>query len=233
MQGGLPRHLRDLVQAAHDRGVTLLLLPQGMSLRRANRSHFNRKASHIVWNVRVTFGREAPVLSMFPDTVTISHIVSSILRPSQVQTATQPQPLQPSAHNDVLPQHRQQQRVKRLPGRTAYALAGWAALPLEDVGVFLKLQAPAAVPLYKSLDLTGTLQQVVQRARVAAGMYLPCVSAGSARLLFRGTARNVGGASQRLGVHEHQRGGGCCCSDCGGGGGATRVEAQENETCGG
>ncbi len=175
VHGGLPRHLRDLVQAAHDRGVMLLLLPQGMSLRRANRSHFNRKASHIVWNVRVTFGREAPVLSMFPDSVTVSHMVSSILRPSQVQATTQPQPVKPSAHNDALPLHRQQQRVKRLPGRTAYALAGWAALPLEDIGVFLKLQAPAAVPLYKRLDLASTLQEVERRARISADMCLSCV----------------------------------------------------------
>jgi hypothetical protein len=157
--GGLPRHLRDLVQAANERGVTLMLLPQGMSLRRANRSHYNRKSSLIVWSVRVRFGHDAPVVSMFPDNVTISHIVSSLLRPSQVAAGNTR-----TSHelNDDGAMHERQQpsRVKRLPGFTAYALAGWAALPLQDLGVFLRLQAPAAVPLYKRIALEETLQQV-------------------------------------------------------------------------
>jgi hypothetical protein len=57
--------------------------------------------------------------------------------------------------------HRQQQRVKRLPGRTAYNLADWAAMPLQDMGAFLKLPAPAAAPLYKRMDLSDSLQQVL------------------------------------------------------------------------
>jgi hypothetical protein len=167
VQGGLPRHLRDLLQAAEERGVSLLLLPQGMSLRRANKSHFNRKASHIVWSVRVRFGQEAPVVSMFPDSATILHIVTSMLRPSQVAAAAECRTHQQPADNGVLPAQRQQQRVKRLPGSTAYALAGWAALPQEDLGVFLKLQSPAAVPLYKRLELCDTLQQVPPHAGAA------------------------------------------------------------------
>jgi hypothetical protein len=173
VQNGLPRHLRDLVQAAGDRGVTLLLLPQGMSLRRANKSHFNRKAQHIIWNVRVTFGREAPVVSMFPDSVTILHIVTSLLRPSQVAATHTAQ--DHVSDNDALPQHRQRQRVKRLPGRTAYALAGWAALPKEDMGVFLRLQSPAAVPVFKRVDVDDTLQQVERSTCTAAAMmYFLC-----------------------------------------------------------
>jgi hypothetical protein len=160
VQVGMPRHLRDLVQAAGDRGVALLLLPQGMSLRRANKSHFNRKASHIVWSVRVSFGREDPVVSMFPDSVTISHILASLLRPSQVGHAAPPPSLHPPADGSALPRQPQPQRVKRLPGRTAYSLASWAALPQDDLGVFLRLQAPAAVPLYKRMEPAHTLQQV-------------------------------------------------------------------------
>ena len=159
VQGGLPRHLKDLVKAADERGVTLMLLPQGMSLRRSNRSHYNRKASHIVWNVRVKFGHDAPVVSMFPETVTISHIVTSLLRPSQVMAATSHN-AQDTTDDGALRQHHQPQRVKRLPGLTAYALAWWAALPLQDLAVFLRLQAPAAVPLYKRIELSDTLQQV-------------------------------------------------------------------------
>ena len=175
VQVGMPRHLRDLVQAAGDRGVTLLLLPQGMSLRRANKSHFNRKSSHIVWSVRVTFGREDAVASMFPDSVTISHILASLLRPSQVAHAAPPPSLHCPADGSALPRQLQPQRVKRLPGRTAYSLASWAALPQDDLGVFLRLQAPAAVPLYKRMDPAHTLQQVAS-ARFWLRLRAMCVT---------------------------------------------------------
>ena len=160
VQAGLPRHLRDLVQAADDRGVTLLLLPQGMSARRANKSHFNRKASLIFWNVRVKFGQEAPVASVFPENATVSHVISSILRPSLVLPPSDAQDPQQLVDSSALPRQRQQQRVKRMPGQTTYALAGWAAVAQEELGAFLRLQSPAAAPLYKRLELTDTLQQV-------------------------------------------------------------------------
>jgi hypothetical protein len=119
----------------------------------------------------VTFGCEAPEVSMFPDSVTILHIVSSLLRPSQVAATHTAQ--DHVSDNDTLPQHRQRQRVKRLPGRTAYALAGWAALPKEDMGVFLRLQSPA-VPVFKRVDVDDTLQQVEHSIRIAADMYFLC-----------------------------------------------------------
>ena len=168
VQFSLPRHLRDLVQAADDRGVTLLLLPQGMSARRANKSHFNRKASLIFWNVRVKFGHEAPVASVFPDNVAVSDIISSLLRPSLAVAPAESQVPQEPSESSAFSRQRQQQRVKRLPGRTTYALAGWAALAQEELGAFLRLQSPAAAPLYKRLEFTDTLQQVPPLARADA-----------------------------------------------------------------
>jgi hypothetical protein len=227
LHSALPRHLKDLVQAASERGVTLVLLPQGMSLRRANRSHYNRKASHIVWSVRVRFGNDASVLSMFPDNVTILHIVSSLLSPSHVATANPSRPHDPD-DDSALRQHRQPQRVKRLPGLTAYALAGWAALPLQDLGVFLRLQAPATMPLYKRIEHDETLQQVKLHASMLFRSSR-CL-AGVAWLHFDRAARNVCGTALCLGSYEHRRfrgGGGGVGSSTGS---AACYEAQKSAT---
>lgn len=51
----LPRHLRDLLQAARRSGVELQLMSPGMQRRKANSTRFMRAAQKIFWHVELTF----------------------------------------------------------------------------------------------------------------------------------------------------------------------------------
>lgn len=54
----LPPKWRRLVQQARERGVTLLLMPQGMERHKSNTSHFNTKCERIMWKLEFSIHNE-------------------------------------------------------------------------------------------------------------------------------------------------------------------------------
>ena len=56
----LPKSLYKLINAAKQRGTTLIAMPQGMSKRRINTSRFIEKADVILWRVHFVFLLESP-----------------------------------------------------------------------------------------------------------------------------------------------------------------------------